>query len=83
MVAKNLVPKRLKRRDFFQRENTLEEIVDYLKNQETKNQPLKFWYRSDNEPREMYDYFINKKYVNVRSDKGYFIKFLIDKIRKI
>jgi hypothetical protein len=61
----------------------LKEIVAYLKNQEIKKQPLIFWYRDDNTPRKIYDYFVDKKYVNVRSDKGYYIKFLIDKIRKI
>ena len=51
--------------------------------QETNNMTLKFWYRDDVNPREMNDYFIDKKYVQVKSDKGYFIKFLIDRIRKI
>lgn len=67
----------------FKRENTLEEIIAYLKNQETNHMPLKFWYRDEIKSREMYDYFIDEKYVQVRSDEGYFIKFLIDRIRKI
>lgn len=83
LIAKNTISKKLKRKDSFQRENTLEEIIYYLKNQESKNKPLKFWYRSDLEPREMHDYFIDEKYVQVRADKGYYIKFLIDRIRKI
>ncbi|MBT4272942.1 IS1 family transposase [Candidatus Woesearchaeota archaeon] len=82
-VVKNLVSREPKTKDTFQRENTLEEIIDYLKKQETNNLPLKFWYRNDSEPREMHDYFIDQKYVQVRADKGYYIKFLIDKIRKI
>lgn len=45
--------------------------------------PLKFWYRDDTKPREMYDYYIDEKYVQVRADKGYYIKFLTDRIRKI
>ena len=79
----NFVSRNPKVKDTFQRENTLEEIIVYLKNQETNNKPLKFWYRDDVNPREMYDYFIDEKYVQVRADKGYYIKFLIDKIRKI
>ncbi|MEX2410277.1 MAG: hypothetical protein WD607_02710 [Candidatus Paceibacterota bacterium] len=73
----------VKQKNNFKRENTLEEIVGYLKNQERNNVPLKFWYRDDIEPREMHDYLIDEKYVRVRSDKGYYIKFLINKIRKI
>ena len=49
----------------------------------SNNAPLRFWYRSDIEPRNIRNYFINEKYLNVRSEKGYYIKFLIDKIRKI
>ena len=79
----NFVFRKPKTKDVFQRENTLEEIVAYLKNQETKNMPLKFWYRDDTKPREMHDYFIDEKYVQVRADKGYYIKFLINRIRKI
>jgi DNA-directed RNA polymerase subunit RPC12/RpoP len=83
LVANDNISKKLKTKDYIQRENTLKEIVAYLKNQEIKKQPLIFWYRDDNKPRKIYDYFVDKKYVNVRSDKGYYIKFLIDKIRKI
>lgn len=82
-IAQNSISKGLKSKDSFQRENTLEEIVAYLKNRETNNKPLKFWYRDDTKPREVYDYFIDEKYVQVKADKGYFIKFLIDRIRKI
>lgn len=82
-VVKNFVSRNPKTKDTFQRENTLEEIVAYLKKQEANNIPLKFWYRNDAKPREMYNYFIDEKYVQVRADKGYYIKFLIDKIRKI
>jgi len=82
-IVKNLVVRKPKTKDVFQRENTLEEIIAYLKNQETSNMPLKFWYRDDTKPREAYDYFIDEKYVQVRADRGYYIKFLIDRIRKI
>lgn len=82
-VAENLFSRKIKTKDTFQRENTLEEIVAYLKNQEANNMSIKFWYRNDTKVREMHDYFVDDKYVQVRSDKGYYIKFLIDKIRKI
>ncbi len=82
-VVKKFVSRKPKTKDTFQRENTLEEIVAYLKNQEKNNESLKFWYRDDTSPREMHDYFIDEKYVQVRADKEYYIKFLIDKIRKI
>jgi len=67
----------------FRRENDLTIIKSYLENQKVNDDPIKFWYRDDVEPREIYDYHIDDKYINVRSDEGYFIKFLIDKIRKI
>ncbi len=83
-VVKNFISSRnSKIKDTFQRENTLEEIIDYLKKQETNNMPLKFWYRDDTQPREIYDYYVDEKYVQVRADKGYYIKFLIDRIRKM
>lgn len=82
-VIKSFVPRKPKIKDTFQRENTLEETIAYLKKQEVNNMPLKFWYRDDTTQREVYDYFVDEKYVQVRSDKGYYIKFLVDKIRKI
>ena len=67
----------------FRRENTLNEIINYLKSHEARHEDIQFWYRDDIKPRKIYDYFLDEKYINVRSDEGYFIKFLIDKIRKI
>jgi hypothetical protein len=68
----------------FKRENTLEEIISYLKNQKANNLPLKFWYRSDIRPREVDDYYVGEKYLQVKYKYNkYYIKFLIDKIRKI
>ncbi|NCD01165.1 IS1 family transposase [bacterium] len=73
----------VKKKNNFKSESTLEEILNYLKKREKNNMPLKFWYRDDIKPREVYDYFIDDKYIQVKSGKGYYIKFLIDKIRKI
>jgi len=61
----------------------LETIKKYLHTQKQNNSPLTFYYRQDTSPRKVFDYFIDDRYVQVRSDKGYYIKFLIDKIRKI
>ena len=82
-IANNSISKKSKTKETFKRENSLQEIIAYLQNQEINNKPLKFWYRDDIKPREMHDYFIDEKYVQARADKGYFIKFLIDRIRKI
>lgn len=82
-VIKGLISTNIKNEYSFQTENTLEEVITYLKNQAKNNKPLSFWYRNDVEPRKIYNYFIDEKYVQVRSDKGHYIKFLIDKIRKI
>jgi len=83
VIVKNRTTKKTKSENTFQRENSLKEIIAYLKSKEKNNMPLKFWYRNDIEPRKMYDYFVDDRYVQVRSDKGYYIKFLIDKIRKV
>ena len=67
----------------FKRETDLETIKKYLHTQKQNNSPLTFYYRQDTSPRKVFNYFIDDRYVQVRSDKGYYIKFLIDKIRKI
>lgn len=67
----------------FKRETNLETIKKYIYTQKQSNSPLTFYYRQDTSPRKVSDYFIDDRYVQVRSDKGYYIKFLIDKIRKI
>lgn len=82
-AVKNTISTKTKQENIFKAENTPEEIIAYLKDQEKYNKPLVFWYRDDINPRITYDYFIDEKYVQVRADEGYYIKFLIDKIRKI
>jgi hypothetical protein len=67
----------------FARETGLEEIKNYLRRQKAVNAPVVFYYRKDSSPRRIYNYYLDERYVYVRSDKGYYIKFLIDKIRKI
>jgi hypothetical protein len=74
---------RKKKKDRFQRETSLEVIKSYLKNNEILKNPLVFFYREDTSPRVISDYYLDEKYINVKSTEGYYIKFLIDKIRKI
>lgn len=72
-----------KESDAFYRETSLREIWEYLKLQETFHTPITFYYRNDVKPRKIYDYYLDKNYINVKTEKGYCIKFLINKIRKI
>ena len=67
----------------FYRETSLREIWEYLKLQETFHTPIIFYYRDDVEPRKIYHYYLDKNYINVKTEKGYFLKFLINRIRKI
>jgi len=67
----------------FYRETSLREIWEYLKLQETFHTPIIFYYRDDVEPRKIYNYYLDKNYINVKTEKGYFLKFLINRIRKI
>ena len=45
------------KRTYFQKESDLEQIINYLKLQERKHKPIRFWYRNDAEPRIIYDYY--------------------------
>ena len=74
---------KIKKKDQFIRETATGKILTYLKNQKESNKPIEFYYRNDVKPRKIYDYFLDEKYINVRSEQGYYIKFLIDRIRKI
>ena len=67
----------------FKREADIETIKAYLHKQEETNSPISFYYREDISPRKFYNYFIDDKYVQVWSNKGYYIKFLIERIRKL
>ena len=82
-INKTPEKRKIKKKDQFVREVAIEKILSYLKNQKENNKPIEFYYRNDVKPRKIYDYFLDEKYINVRSDKRYFIKFLIDRIRKI
>lgn len=71
------------KKDKFSPEIPIETIRKYLKDRYLNSQPIKFYYRDDVRPREIYNYRLDDIYVHVRSEQGYFIKFRIDKIRKI
>ncbi len=81
------IPKPLKHArntvDRFNREQDLDYIKEYLTNQYKKRAPITFYYRQDNEPRHFGNYLLNDMYIQVKSSKGYYIKFLIDKIRRV
>lgn len=65
------------------RETDLDEIKEYLKKQKEKNEPIVFYYRQDITPRKTNNYYLDDKYVHVKSAGSYYVTFLIDKIRKI
>lgn len=41
------------------------------------------YYREDSEPRIIRNYKLDDKYIHVKSDKGYYYKYLIEAIRRI
>lgn len=67
----------------FKRENDLDAIKNYLNKQKANNQPIVFYYRQDRAPRRIYNYYLDERYINAKGNKGYYIKYLIDRIRKI
>ncbi len=67
----------------FQREVPLAEIKLYLQKQANSNQTIIMYYREDSEPRIIRNCKLDDKYIYVKSDKGYYYKYLIDMIRKI
>ncbi len=76
--------KRKKEEAPFYREVSLDSIHAYIKKQYANSKPIKFYYRDDVTPREFDSFFItDNKYIKVLGNKGYYITFLIDKIRKI
>jgi len=81
--SKSATTKNNANKEIFSRESDVETIRKYLSEQEKKGNPISFYYRKDTTPRTFTNYFIDGIYVKVKSSKGYYIKFLIDKIRKV
>lgn len=77
------VQKKRKEIVLFGRENTIDEINAYLGEQKRLNRPIKIFYKEDVTSRTFYTYYIEGPYIKVRSKKGYYISFRIDRIRKI
>ncbi len=76
--------RKIKKEENFNRESSLESINSYLLKQFANSKPIKFYYRDDIAPREFSSFFIvDNKYIKVLGSKGYYITFLIDRIRKI
>jgi len=67
----------------FTQEVEREYIVQYLKHRKISNQPIKFYYKNDTQPREFYQYSFNDTYVYIPSGKGYSYNYLIDRIRNV
>lgn len=80
----DVVKKPIKKEEEFERENTIEEIKDYLKIKESSNSPVSFYYR-DKENTDTYnDYYFDDTYLHVKNwNSKYYIKYLIEKIRKV
>ena len=79
----NVVSKPIKEEEF-ERENTIEEIKDYLKIKESSNSPVNFYYRDKENIDTYYDYYFDDTYLYVKGwSSKFYIKYLIDKIRKI
>jgi hypothetical protein len=85
-VVKNRVKRKkpsAKKKEIFSRENSIDEIRSYLIEQKALNKPIKIFYRDDLTSRTLHGFNIDGPYLKVRNKKGYYIKFLIDRIRKI
>jgi hypothetical protein len=50
----------------FERENTIEEIKDYLKIKESSNSPVNFYYRDKENIDTYYDYYFDDTYLYVK-----------------
>lgn len=73
-----------KKEDSFIRENTIEEIRDYLKIKESNDSPVTIYYREKESMDIFYNYYFDDTYLHVKTwNSKYYIKYLIDKIRKV
>ena len=70
--------------DNFLSENSIEEIRNYLEMKKNNNLPVSFYYKDKKSMDQYYDYYFDDKYLHVKSwYSRYYIKYLIDKIRKV
>jgi DNA-directed RNA polymerase subunit RPC12/RpoP len=64
-------------------EFTIETIKTYIENKGSKYKPIVFYYLNDSFPRIIREYFLDGKYLRVRTDEGECKTFLLDKIRRV
>lgn len=70
--------------DTFERENTIEEIKKYLKVKESSWSSVSIYYREKNSMDTFDNYYFDDTYLYVKTwNSRYYIKYLIDKIRKV
>lgn len=70
--------------DDFQRENTIEEIKKYLEVSKKNGSSISFYYKEKQEMSTFTNYYHDDTYVHVKHwNSRYYIKYLINKIRKI
>jgi len=69
--------------DNITREFDVETIKAYIKNRKKSYKPIVFYYLNDSFPRIIREYFLDGKYLRVRTDEGECKTFLLDKIRRV
>jgi superfamily I DNA and/or RNA helicase/very-short-patch-repair endonuclease len=73
-----------KNEEDFIREDSLEDIKKYLNNKKNNNLPVSFYYKNKNSIDEYNNYYFDDRYLYVKSwYSKFYIKYLIDKIRKV
>lgn len=73
-----------KNEEDFIREDSIEDIKKYLNNKKNNNSPVSFYYKDKNSMDQYYNYYFDDKYLYVKSwYSKFYIKYLIDKIRKV
>lgn len=73
-----------KNEEDFIREDSIENIKKYLNNNKNNNLPVSFYYKDKNSMDQYYNYYFDDKYLYVKSwYSKFYIKYLIDKIRKV
>ncbi len=70
--------------DNFQRENTIDEILQYLKKRKDSRQDVGIYYKNNQELSTFNTYYFDETYLHVKyGNSPYYIKYLISKIRKV
>jgi hypothetical protein len=67
VVNNTVKPVVKKKEDTFERENTTEEIRDYLKVKESSRSPVSIYYREKNNMDTFYNYYFDDTYLHVKN----------------